>query len=346
MYSVFNAHHTFSPDILTLVFAFLPQEIIHLTTLQQLWQNLGFYGQRSVIAALIILIGYLTGRMVNNGMRRYARRKTEELELEVATRLRFLRHLLNVLLYAAVIIAVIYQFPQLRGFAWSLTAGAGVFAAILGFASQQAFSNIISGLVIVYFKPFRVNDRIKVGETIYGDVEDINLRHTVVRNFENQRIIVPNSVISKETIINASITDQRTVRFIDFVISYDSDADHAIALMRSEIESHPLWIDARTPMEVTTGAPKTYIKVVGFEDSGVKIRAYAWAATPVNAWELGTDINLNIKKRFRREGIEIPYPYRTLVFKQPGTHPSELFPSAKKQDVPPSEDIHSPPPQS
>lgn len=315
-----------------------------MSTLQQLWHNLGFYGQRAIIAALIILSGYLIGRFISRAMQRYARRKTEELELEMATRLRFLRHLVNVLLYIAVIIAVIYQFPQLRGFAWSLTAGAGVFAAILGFASQQAFSNIISGLVIVYFKPFRVNDRIKVGEKIYGDVEDINLRHTVIRNFENQRIIVPNSVISKETIINATITDQRTVRFIDFVISYDSDADHAIALMRSEIESHPLWIDARTPLEVTTGAPKTYVKVIGFEDSGIKIRAYAWAATPVNAWELGTDVNLSIKKRFDREGIEIPYPYRTLVFKQPGDRPADLYPTEPNPNRTSSGE--APPPQS
>jgi small-conductance mechanosensitive channel len=279
------------------------------------WPSIAEEARRLITVIFILVGGYALVRSLNWLLRRYIRKKTEELNVDDATRFGFLRHLLNRLLYAAVAVLVIYQFPALRGVAWSLTAGAGVFAAILGFASQQAFSNIISGLFIVSFKPFRVHDRVKIGDKFFGDIEDINLRHTVIRNFENQRIIIPNSVISAETIVNATIVDQRTIRYVDMTVGLEADAERAIEIMRQEIENHPLWIDARTSAGVARGEPKTYIKVVGFNEYGVQIRAYAWAASPPDAWELGTDLNLSIKKRFQAEGIEIPYPYRNVIIK-------------------------------
>ncbi|MDZ7777461.1 MAG: mechanosensitive ion channel [Bacteroidales bacterium] len=72
-----------------------------------------------------------------------------------------------------------------------------------------------------------------------GTVEDITLRHTVIRNFENRRIIVPNSVISSETIINSNIIEDKVCNFVEISISYDSDVDKAMALMQEEAMSHP-----------------------------------------------------------------------------------------------------------
>lgn len=92
----------------------------------------------------------------------------------------------------------VYETNALRTVATSLLAGAGILAVAVGFASQQALSNIVSGIMIVIFKPFRVNDRLNIGTTFNGIVEDITLRHTVIRDFENKRIIVPNMVISQE----------------------------------------------------------------------------------------------------------------------------------------------------
>jgi len=71
-----------------------------------------------------------------------------------------------------------------------MLAGAGILAVAVGFASQAALSNIISGVFVVIFKPFRVGDRLKINE-LTGVVEDITLRHTVIRDLENKRIIIP-----------------------------------------------------------------------------------------------------------------------------------------------------------
>ena len=195
-------------------------------------------------------------------------------------------------------------------------ASAGIATAVLAFASQAALSNIISGVFIVIFKPFRVDDIIRLDDTKSGVVEDITLRHTVIKDFQNQRIIVPNSVISAQTIVNAHIGDSRFKRQVFFGISYDSNIDLAFKIMTEEAEKHPLCIDGRKPEELEVDWPVVKCRVIGFGDSSVNLRMDVWSASPEESWELFCDLNKSIKERFDAEGIEIPFPYRTVVYKK------------------------------
>jgi small conductance mechanosensitive channel len=204
--------------------------------------------------------------------------------------------------------------PQLRVLANSLLAGAGVLALAVGFASQQALSNIISVIFIVIFKPFRINDRLKMGDK-YGMVEDITLRHTVLRDLFNKRIIIPNSLISNEVIINSDIEDSRICNRIEIGISYDSDIKKAKAIMKEETLNHPLHIDPRTPQEIEDGEELAPVKVIGLGEYSVNLRCWAWAKNSPDAFTLECDLLESIKLRFDEEGIEIPFPYRTLVHK-------------------------------
>ena len=83
--------------------------------------------------------------------------------------------------------------PSLKNLGTALFAGAGVMAAVKGFASQAAFSNIISGVFVILFKPFRVGDIVQLTNGLKGKVTDITFRHTVIKDYENRRIIIPNS---------------------------------------------------------------------------------------------------------------------------------------------------------
>ena len=121
--------------------------------------------------------------------------------------------------------------PKLKSLGVTIFAGAGILAAIIGFASQAAFSNIVSGIFIVIFKPFRVGDIVKISNLYSGIVEDITLRHTVISDFENKRLIIPNSVISAETIHNSNILDNKICNHIWYGISYDSDVDLATSII-------------------------------------------------------------------------------------------------------------------
>jgi small-conductance mechanosensitive channel len=210
---------------------------------------------------------------------------------------------------------IFYTVPELRTIGITLFAGAGIFAAIIGFASQEAFSNIISGIFIVIFKPFRVGDNIRVGDIHKGVVEDITLRHTIINNFENRRIIIPNTVISSQTIINSTIEEEKTCTFIEVGISYETDPDKAIKVLREVVENHPNCIDNRTLDEKENGMPRVVVRVISFGESSVNLRAYGWAATSGDGFVMKCDVLESLIHRFNREGIEFPYPHRTIVYK-------------------------------
>lgn len=231
------------------------------------------------------------------------------------TSYKFLGYFIKALILLTGLGLAIYSIEPLKGIATSLLAGAGILAVAIGFASQQVLSNIISGIFIVTFKPFKINDRIIIKDTLVGIVEDITLRHTVIRNFENQRIILPNSIISNEIIINADLDDQKVCRFVDFGISYESDIDLAKKIMFEEVRSHNDYYDNRTPEEIEKSMPEVTVRVIGLGDSSVNIRAWMWAENSATAWVMFCDLIESIKKRFDAEGIEIPYPHRTIVQK-------------------------------
>jgi small-conductance mechanosensitive channel len=146
-------------------------------------------------------------------------------------------------------------------------------------------------------------------------VEDITLRHTVIRTFDNNRIIVPNSVINSEIILNENIVDQMTIKFLDIGISYDSDMDKAIRIIQEEAKKHPEFLDNRTGEQIANNEDPVTVRVLEFGESSVNLRAYIWAGDPRTAFIMGCDLNKSVKQRFDKEGIEIPFPYRTIVFK-------------------------------
>ncbi|GAB4250220.1 MAG: mechanosensitive ion channel family protein [Vicingaceae bacterium] len=232
------------------------------------------------------------------------------------TKLKFFKNASSLIIWTFAIAAVIYIIPKLRALAITMFAGAGIFMAILGFAAQQAFANIISGVFIVFSKPFRVGDYVKIGTLDYGIVEDITLRHTIIKTFENKRIVIPNSVLSTEILINDCINDPKICKFIEFGISYDSDIDKAIKIIQEVAINHPDSIDNRTEEEIKNGEPEVLVRVISFGDSSVNLRAYVWTSDYNHSFQLASDIKKKVKERFDKEGIEIPFPYRTIVYKK------------------------------
>lgn len=231
------------------------------------------------------------------------------------TNYKFLSHVSSAVIYIIGFSIAIYMIPSLRALASSMLAGAGIVAVAVGFASQHALSNIISGVFIVIFKPFRVNDRLVV-RGMTGIVEDITLRHTVIRDFENKRILIPNTVISDEIIINSDFTEDKICKWVDMSIGFDADLDLAKKIMQEEVMAHPLHVDPRTPEEKENNNPEVIVRVLMITENAVNLRAWAWAKNASDAFVLNCDILESTKKRFDQEGIEIPHPYRTIIYKE------------------------------
>jgi small conductance mechanosensitive channel len=269
------------------------------------------------ILIIIILISTLIIERIVRKLLHNAFEKSSKFMKVDHTQYAVLKHITSAVIYVVGIGVAIFMIPSLKALSISLFAGAGVLAIIIGFASQAAFANIVSGIFIAIFKPFRVGDTIQFGSNSdkRGVVEDITLRHTVIRNFENKRFVVPNSIISGEIVENYNLGDDKICRFVDFGISYDSDINKAMKIMREEAMKHPLHIDNRKKDEIDRGIPTVVIRTIGFSDSSVNLRAWVWAKDPPSAYEMGCDLNKSIKEKFDKEGIEIPFPYRTIVYK-------------------------------
>lgn len=276
---------------------------------EQLLEKASYLGLMIAILAATVVVATIVSWL----FRRLIKRSTDDMKND-PTNYVFLRRLVISIVYLVGIGVAIYTVPELRGLASSMLAGAGILAVAVGFASQQALSNIISGMFIVIFKPFRVNDRIMIRD-MAGVIEDITLRHTVIRNFENRRIIIPNALISDEIVVNSDFTDGKICKWVEVSVSYESDIDKAKAIMQEETMAHPLLIDGRTPEQIANGEPIVQVRIIALQDSGILIRAWAWTSGQADAFVLGCDLYERIKKRFDQEDIEIPYPHRTVVQK-------------------------------
>ncbi len=260
---------------------------------------------------LIIVITIVLGYVFNKVYSRIIKNSTTEMNND-PTNYKFLKHLILALIYVVGLSLAVYIIPSLRALAGSILAGAGILAISVGFASQHALSNIISGFFIVVFKPFKVNDRLIVRQ-FSGTVEDITLRHTVIRDWENRRIVIPNTLISDEIIVNSDFAEEKIIRWIEMTVTYESDIDLAKKIMEEEVNAHPLHIDTRTAEDIENGVPEIPVRVITLGESGVTIRAWAWARNAADAFAMGCDVNESTKKRFDSEGIEFAYPHRKII---------------------------------
>lgn len=274
--------------------------------------------EQTVYIISVLLVSFIVTRILRFLIGRFFKKAALKLRVDF-THYNFFKNAIDFIIFLVAGIIIFRSIPALQTFGTTLLTGAGILAAVVGFASQTAFSNIVSGVFLVIFKPFRVGDRVRVG-THAGDVEDITLRHTIIRDFENRRVVIPNSVISNETIVNASMTEERTCAFIECTLAHQAPLDRAITLVQEEAMKHPLLIDGRSPEEKNQGAPVVVVRVLGLTDLGVQVRAYAWANNPNEAFDLKTDLMRAIKKRFDLEGIELAIPHRALYFRNEIPH--------------------------
>ncbi|MGB0880954.1 MAG: mechanosensitive ion channel family protein, partial [Polaribacter sp.] len=161
-----------------------------------------------------------------------------------------------------------------------------------------------------------IGQRIKVTDTMVGRVMDITLRHTVIRNYENKMIVIPNAIINKERLINYDMGELKCCERIEIRISYDSNIGLAKKIMQEECENHPLILDNRTELEKQEGKPIVKTAVIALNESAIILRAWTWERNYSDSFQLKIDVLERIKNRFDNEGILIPFPSRTIVMKK------------------------------
>ncbi len=147
--------------------------------------------------------------------------------------------IVRITFYSVWIYLLLLQFNPLRNFTLSLLASGGVIALVIGFASQDSISNLISGLFIILFKPFVIGDTIKVENgLISGVVEDITLRHTIIRSFENTKQVISNTRLNAFIIENISDFKASKGLPLVFVLEFDTDHAKALSIIEQTLDTH------------------------------------------------------------------------------------------------------------
>ncbi|MFT5472518.1 MAG: small-conductance mechanosensitive channel [Candidatus Promineifilaceae bacterium] len=181
----------------------------------------------------------------------------------------------------------------------ALLGAAGIFGVAIGFASQTSLSNFISGLFLVGEKPFQIGDVLQVGDTV-GAVHSIGLLSTQLRTFDNKAVRIPNESLIKSPFTN--ITRYPIRRFdVDVGVAYKEDIRHVLDILKDIADKNPHSLDE----------PEPVIIFKGFGDSSLNILFGIWFAK-ADFIKLRNSILCDIKERFDEEGIEIPFPHRTL----------------------------------
>lgn len=258
---------------------------------------------------IIVVVTFILTRVIKFGMRRYVNRSSAYLKID-KTRLGFFGNAINGAIFVFAAISIIHTIPALRSVSTTLFASAGILAAVIGFASQQAVSNIVGGIFVVIFRPFRVGDNIKVGTDLSGTVEDITLRHTILKDAENARIVIPNSLINNQTVINYDIIDNKYRKKILFNIPLENSLDKAIAILKEEAFKHPLILREKHPDKESI-----QVDVHTITDKFITLRALVWTKNVDDAAKLNFDLNHSVFVAFNENGIKLSEP-QTIVINQ------------------------------
>jgi small-conductance mechanosensitive channel len=195
----------------------------------------------------------------------------------------------------------------------------GLLSVGIGFGLQNVTSNFVAGLILLFERPIKVGDRVTIGE-LEGDVLEINIRSTTVRSLKNISIIVPNSDFVSSKVINWSHGDPKIRLEIEVGVSYNSDLDTVLRVLKEVASENREVLDN----------PKPDVLLWEFGDSAWIMMLRVWIDNPKRHPLVRSDINCAIVRSFRNNGIEIPFPQRDLHFRSPLPMPLEIPRAARE----------------
>jgi small-conductance mechanosensitive channel/nucleotide-binding universal stress UspA family protein len=185
----------------------------------------------------------------------------------------------------------------------------GFIGIALAFGLQHTIANIMAGFALAADKPFAVGDRIRVGQVgreTWGDVIDIGLNSTKIRTVEEEIVVIPNNVIATNEVWNFTRDSPIIVLKINVGISYGSDWRLAKKIMLEEARQH----------RYVLRKPQPIVRFTSYDDSSQNLELWVWLRNARDKEQIRSDLLEVIKDRFDAEGVEIPYPYRTIVYKK------------------------------
>jgi small conductance mechanosensitive channel len=253
-----------------------------------------------VSAITILLIALLTqyaARIVDRMLVNYIPKVVGKIDVKMDETMQLMvRRIVSATIYIVGLMLIILQIPPLHSLATAILAGAGIAGLAIGYAAKDSLSNFTSSIFIAVFQPFRVGDFVDF-KGDYGQVEDLTLRHTIIRTWDSRRIIVPNSTMNMEPIINWSIREPEITWTVDFDLEKASDIDRAREIILEKARSHPMVLKDRA----------MNVLLINAKYSELTLRLEVAVPGRHVAKVIGCDIRESVKKEFEVQGI-LPAP--------------------------------------
>jgi small conductance mechanosensitive channel len=244
----------------------------------------------NILAAIVILI---VGIWIAKLIRRMLSRSLQKKEID-RTLVTFLVNLLYFILLTAVVLAAL---GQLGIETTSFIAVIGAAGLAIGLALQGSLANFASGVLLIVFRPFKVDDFVMLADE-EGFIEKIHIFTTQIKTFDNRTIIIPNATITSGKIINYTSKEIRRVD-LSIGISYGDNIRKALDALTELCRSHSKILDDPAP----------YVGVVEYGDSSINLTVRPWCKAD-DYWDVFFDINEQMKTALDKNGISIPFPQR------------------------------------
>ena len=187
----------------------------------------------------------------------------------------------------------------------ALTVFAGVLGVGIGFGMQNITANIVSGIVILFERPLKVGDMVKLKNTI-GVVTKINLRASIIRTIYNEHLIVPNTEFINQVVENMSYGDLKLRICVKVGVAYGTDAD----LARDAL------LEAARATETVMNDPPPEVLFRMFGNSSLDFELFVWIENPQIRFNVESDLHFMIVRMFKQKGITIPFPQQDVYIKE------------------------------
>lgn len=259
----------------------------------------------TAVVILIFLICLFLSRLVGIFVHWFKENVTSKTETTVDDELvPLVERIIKIIIYVAGAAAVLKYFSvDLTAFA---VGGAAVSFAV-GYAAQDTLSNMISGFVIMFDRPFRVGDRIRlISSNQVGDVVSIGLRSTKILNFENNIVIIPNSEIAKSQLINISYPNPAARIKLDLGVAYGTDLELVKKLM----------LECALSNKDVLRDPEPKAAFIEFKDSALIVTLICRISHYKDEFRVSEELRLSIAEVFEKYAIDIPFPQQVVHVKQ------------------------------
>ncbi len=262
-----------------------------------------------VLVALLLVAGVLGGRVVQRLVSRRLKKASMQPDAALAIE--------RILFYAIVVIVLMTALSLLH---IPLTAFAFVSGAVaigVGFGAQNIVNNFISGWILMSERPVRIGDIVEIGEA-YGVVENIGTRSTRIRRVDGVHLLVPNSAMLENTVVNWTLIDRNIRTSIRVGVAYGSPVHKVAELIREAVDAHPDVLREPEPVVVFDD----------FGDSALMFEVFFWSDVGGERLlrRIRSDIRFRLTELFEANNIQIPFPQRDVHIKHDPRHETRRDP--------------------